>query len=145
MISNPKHGWCDIKIGEFQGTGSYLTAVPLDMVNAFIHYYEDGAGACFVNEEGTDFTLVLSDFDAYIIINREKQELYNVSVSIECPKEWAKEFMTSEFDGDATSLSYQNGEINRRTLYLLKQVDTLRNIRERLRDYTSTQKEEMDF
>ena len=154
MISNPKHGWCDIKIGEFQGTGSYLTAVPLDMVNAFIHYYEDGAGACFVNEEGTDFTLVLSEFNAYIIINREKQELYNVSVSIDtladelqddilkCPKEWTKEFMTSEFDGDATSLSYQNGEINRRTLYLLKQVDTLRNIRERQRAYTSTQKEE---
>ena len=50
--------------------------------------------------------------------------------------------MTSEFDGDATSLSYQNGEINRRTLYLLKQVDTLRNIRERQKGYTSTQKEE---
>lgn len=83
MISNPKHGWCDIKIGEFQGTGSYLTAVPLDMVNAFIHYYEDGAGACFVNEEGTDFTLVLSESNAYIIINREKQELYNVPVSID--------------------------------------------------------------
>ncbi len=131
-----------------------MTAVPLDMVNAFIHYYEDGAGACFVNEEGTDFTLVLSEFNAYIIINREKQELYNVSVSIDtladelqddilkCPKEWTKEFMTSEFDGDATSLSYQNGEINRRTLYLLKQVDTLRNIRERQKGYTSTQKEE---
>ena len=53
--------------------------------------------------------------------------------------------MTSEFDGDATSLSYQNGEINRRTLYLLKHVDTLRNIRERQRAYTSTQKEEMDL
>lgn len=154
MISNPEHGWCDIKIGEFQGTGSYLTAVPLDMVNAFIHYYEDGAGACFVNEEGTDFTFVLSEFNAYIIINRERQELYNVPVSIDtladelqddilkCPKEWAKEFMTSDFDGDATSLSYQNGEINRRTLYLLKQVDTLRNIRERQKAYTSAQKEE---
>lgn len=148
MISNPKHGWCDIKIGEFQGTGSYLTAVPLDMVNAFIHYYEDGAGACFVDEEGTDFTLVLSEFNAYIIINREKQELYNVPVSIDtladelqddilkCPKEWTEEFMTFEFDGD---------EINRRTLYLLKQVDTLRNIRERQRAYASTQKEERDL
>lgn len=154
MISNPKHGWCDIKIGKFEGAGSYLTTVPLDMVNAFIHYYEDGAGACFIDEEGTDFTLVLSDGNAYIIINREKQELYNVTVPIDtladelqedimkCPKEWVREFILS-LNEEVLNHEQQNGDEKQladyvlkqmekqKTLYLLKQVETLKNIREK--------------
>ena len=36
MLSNPKAGWCELKIGNFKGTPSYLTDVPIDMLTAFI-------------------------------------------------------------------------------------------------------------
>jgi hypothetical protein len=40
MISNPKYGWCDFKIednnsNEFFGTPSYITNVPVDLLQAF--------------------------------------------------------------------------------------------------------------
>ena len=36
MISNPKHGWCNFKLRTFEGTPSYLTDVPVDLLKAFI-------------------------------------------------------------------------------------------------------------
>lgn len=72
MITNPKAGWCDFCIGtddnEFYGHPSYLTDVPLELLNCFISYYENGAGACFFDsEEEGRFTLVLSDGDVLMI------------------------------------------------------------------------------
>ena len=44
MISNPHAGWCDFKLGDFEGSPSYLTDVPVDLLNAFIEYHEKGTG-----------------------------------------------------------------------------------------------------
>lgn len=38
MISNPKHGWSNFDLRVFHGTPSYLTDVPVDLLNAFIQY-----------------------------------------------------------------------------------------------------------
>ena len=35
MISDPKHGWCNFKLRTFEGTPSYLTDVPVDLLEAF--------------------------------------------------------------------------------------------------------------
>ena len=157
MISNPKYGYCNIKMGDYEDLCD-TTDLPLNIARAFISYYESGSGYSYIKN---DTYFMLENDKVYILKENkerqliERQLIKNVSVDtlayefqediLKCPEAWAKEFMTSEFDGDATSLSYQNGEINRRTLYLLKQVDTLRNIRERQRAYTSTQKEERDL
>lgn len=67
MLSNPKAGWCELEIGNFKGTPSYLTDVPVDLLTAFINYYKRGIGAAFFDEEGTEFNLLLSDYSIYII------------------------------------------------------------------------------
>ena len=59
MISNPKYGWCDFVLGDFHGHPSYLTDVPVDLLEAFISYFENGTGTAFFDEEGSEFTLIL--------------------------------------------------------------------------------------
>lgn len=76
MLSNPKAGWCELEIGDFKGTPSYLTDVPVDLLTAFIDYYKKGIGAVFFDEEGSEFNLLLSNYSAYIIYCGNESALY---------------------------------------------------------------------
>ena len=47
MISNPKHGWCDFKIEDdnnnvFFGIPSYITNVPVNLLQSFLEYKING-------------------------------------------------------------------------------------------------------
>lgn len=76
MISNPKNGWCDFELGDFKGTPSYLTDVPMDLLDAFIDYYTRGYGAAFFDEEGSEFTLLLMRHGIYIIEEKDDAKVY---------------------------------------------------------------------
>lgn len=84
MISNPKHGWCDFMLSDkkdniFVGTPSYLTNVPVDLLQAFLDYKTKGLGIAWFDEEGTDFTLVLNPYSMLIISKDEYTELIDFS------------------------------------------------------------------
>ena len=79
MISNPKHGWCNFELGDFHGTPSYLTNVPLDLLWAFKDCLYSGTGICWLDEEGSEFTLVLTPYSIFIIEEKEKPVLHNFS------------------------------------------------------------------
>lgn len=73
MISNPKHGWCTFSIGKdkehsFTDRASYLTNVPLDLLNAFFSYQENGYGCVVFDAEGHEYTLVLTAYNQSIYI-----------------------------------------------------------------------------
>lgn len=74
MLSNPEHGWCNVKIGDFEGVASYLTDVPCNCLEAFIQYLSRGnhinSSSIFFDEEGTEFTVVLEYYSTYVIIER---------------------------------------------------------------------------
>ena len=67
MISNPKNGWCNFKLGDFEGTPSYITNTPIDLLDAFIDYYTRGYGLAYFDEEGSEFTLLLTWYGVYIL------------------------------------------------------------------------------
>ena len=71
MISNPKYGWCDFELGDFHGHPSYLTNVPVDLLEAFISYFKNGTGSVFFDEEEDEFTLILKHHA--ILIMEEKE------------------------------------------------------------------------
>ena len=73
MISNPKHGWSNFDLKTFHGTPSYLTDVPVDLLNAFIQYHLTGTGVAWFDEEGAEFTLVITPHSLFII---EEKSLY---------------------------------------------------------------------
>ena len=79
MISNPKYGWCDFKLGTFKGAPSYLTDVPVDLLDAFIDYYTKGQGMAWFDEEGNEFTLVINPYSLFIIEEKAESVLYDFS------------------------------------------------------------------
>ena len=79
MISNPKYGWCNFDLKVFHGTPSYLTDVPVDLLNAFIQYHTTGTGIAWFDEEGTEFTLVITPYSLFIIEEKNEPVLYDFS------------------------------------------------------------------
>jgi hypothetical protein len=83
MITNSRFGWCDFKIGTFEGNPSYLTDVPVDLLDAFLDYREKGMGVAWFDEEGSMFTFVLNPYSAFIIEERETSILHEISQNID--------------------------------------------------------------
>lgn len=79
MISNPKHGWSNFDLKPFHGTPSYLTDVPVDLLNAFIQYHTTGTGIAWFDEEGTEFTLVITPYSLFIIEEKDEPVLHDFS------------------------------------------------------------------
>ena len=79
MISNPKYGWCNFDLKVFHGTPSYLTDVPVDLLNAFIQYHTTGTGIAWFDEEGTEFTLVITPYSLFVIEEKNKPVLHDFS------------------------------------------------------------------
>lgn len=79
MISNPKHGWSNFDLRVFHGTPSYLTDVPVDLLNAFIQYHTTGTGIAWFDEEGTEFTLVITPYSLFVIEEKDKPVLHDFS------------------------------------------------------------------
>ena len=80
MLSNPKFGWCNFDLCGFHATPSYLTDVPFDMTECLINYLIQKQSVCSFDCERSDFKLVLSYEDAYIINSAEKVEVYKLDV-----------------------------------------------------------------
>ena len=85
MVSNPRNGWCCFKLETkektFKGTPSYLTNVPLDLLDAFINYYKHDYGVAVCDEEGSIFTLILERYynNIFIIEEKDSAVLYDFS------------------------------------------------------------------
>lgn len=84
MISDPKNGWCNFKLGDFEGTPSYITNVPIDLLDAFIDYYTRGYGLAYFDEEDSEFTLLLTWYGVYIIEEKDNVKshvFYDLNIS----------------------------------------------------------------
>lgn len=79
MISNPKYGWCDFDLKSFHGSPSYLTDIPVDLLNAFIQYHTTGTGMAWFDEEGTEFTLVITPYSLFVIEEKDEPVLHDFS------------------------------------------------------------------
>lgn len=99
MISNPKHGWCDFELGSFRGTASYLTDVPIDLLDAFIDYYTKGYGVVVFDEEGSEFILVLTRYNNGIFVIEERDFVAINDFSSKNPDDLAKELI-SDLEND---------------------------------------------
>ena len=130
MISNPKHGWCNFNIRTFKGTPSYLTDVPVDLLEAFIDLHTKGTGIAWFDEEGTEFTLVLTPYSLFIIEEKDRPILHDFSeikienLERELIKDIEKDLIAwSEFtiDDDREEIIEHCDEI-RRKLAMLKEL-----------------------
>lgn len=104
MFSKPKYGWTHVSIGEFEGEASYITEVPIDVLDAFIDYYKLHKNICVdFNEEGSTFVLVVSsDIDIFVISEREQITTYKIDMSVD---ELANEII-NDFEQDIKGWEY---------------------------------------
>ena len=79
MLSNPKNGWCNFTLGDFRGSPSYITDVPIDILQACVDYYEKGSGIAWFDEEGSEFSFVLTPYSCFIIEEKETPILHDFS------------------------------------------------------------------
>lgn len=103
MICHPHAGWCDFRArlsngAEFLGHPSYRTDVPLTLLNCFLSYFQNGSGACFLDEEGTDFTLILCNREAYLLEKAEEVKVLPVSTDIESLAKELLQDIARDFD-----------------------------------------------
>ncbi len=115
MISNPKCGWCKFELNNFVGNPSYLTNVPLDLLEAFVNFWNNSAAiAVNFDEEGTEFTLVINSNSIFIIEERDEEpnliyiENYVENLTLELIKDiesdyegWVN-FITSDDEEDTS-------------------------------------------
>lgn len=79
MIKKPAHGWCTFELGDFKGTPSYLTDVPMELLSLFLRYFSDGQSICDFDEEGSSFSLILNGCSIYIIEEDNQSVLHDFS------------------------------------------------------------------
>lgn len=128
MISNPKHGWCNFNLGTFEGTPSYLTDVPLDLLVAFIDYHNKGCGVAWFDEEGTEFSLVITPYSLFIIEEKERIILYDLSeMNIENIEKELVEDIENNLYGWIYFMTDDNPEeIKQYEIKLMKNLSTLK-------------------
>lgn len=78
-IGKPKHGWAHLHIEDckgqtFDGALSYIQDIFYDFLHAFhTHLTEHHPVAIFVDEEGPEFTMVISEFHIDIIYEEDAE------------------------------------------------------------------------
>ena len=53
--------------------------MPVDLLNAFIQYHTTGTGIAWFDEEGTEFTLVITPYSLFVIEEKDKPVLHDFS------------------------------------------------------------------
>ena len=129
MFSKPRYGWSDVSLGNFKGRCSYLTDVPVDILNAFINAIKyDLPASVFFEEEGSEFILVSSLYNTYIISDRKETKLYQSEVSIfELAKEIISDIDTN-LDEWIDWMNYQDYDSKERTFLLSTKIDELKKL-----------------
>ena len=127
MITNNGHGWGTFKLGEFTGRLSYMEDIPVDLLQAFIDWHDKGSGCAWIDEEGTEFTLVLTPYSMYIIVERDGTELVDLSeLKIEEIEKELIDDIENDFEGWVNFMP-SDGVMNHREaiqnrLWLLKEL-----------------------
>jgi hypothetical protein len=104
MLINPDAGWVQIRIGEFEERASYLTDVPIDILEAFIELYKHHKPVAIkFDAEGWEYIIVIDHYQTHIIdytyrtddeyLNSEDEKQVLITVEIN-KNDLAKEFIS---------------------------------------------------
>ena len=134
MISNPKAGWCTFKLDNFTGSASYITDVPVDLLQTFINYEQTGSGVCSFDEEGSTFIFVIENCNTeYIISKRKSTEVFQFDKDVSDLEREVIKDVESNLDawGESFEISDELEDIAKHTaeikslLYILKHKDKI--------------------
>lgn len=133
MIGQPKFGWTHVTIGDFEAPASYLTDVPLEIIDALISGYRYGVDpAVTFDAEGYVYTVVVSNYwsKVYVILERDEEpELFVFDIAM---NDFALEVLhdiEDDLDGWANFVFHDDkDETSKRREYLLTATGLLRSL-----------------
>jgi len=113
MFTTPQDGWTHIQLENFSERASYLTDIPNDCLDAFIHALQTNNPAImYFDAEGFDYHLISSFYRSYIIKDKEDNKV-DIHVIEKDILELAKELVDDiqrDFDDWLNWESYDDGE-----------------------------------
>jgi hypothetical protein len=84
MFTKPEHGWINFTFKEFSERASYETDIPNDCLDAFIYALQNNIPAVvYFDAEGYDYYLLSTKYDTYVIIEKNKLQVYTINKNIE--------------------------------------------------------------
>lgn len=82
MFTKPKNGWTDILLGDFEGLGSYIQDVPVEVMEASIAALKKEMPLkLHFDEEGSEFTLTADESTKIVAQGYYGPETYEVKLS----------------------------------------------------------------
>ena len=77
MLSKPKFGWTTISLGDFIGSASYITDVPIDVMESMIDALNNHKDFIVsFDAEGWCFKIIADDYRSFIIEEKDEPILY---------------------------------------------------------------------
>lgn len=92
MFEKPKNGWVTFESGNFRGHCSFINPFTFKLLESLNeHILTDNSVCVTIDEEGSDFTFVFTEYsNVYIIINRTFLQITALDLT---PFEFAKELV----------------------------------------------------
>ena len=82
MFTKPKNGWTDIVLDDFEGLGSYIQDVPVEVMEASISALKKNEPLkLHFDEEGSEFTLTADEMTKIVAQGYYGPETYEVKLS----------------------------------------------------------------
>lgn len=78
MFSKPKCGWSKFSVNEYSAPVSYVTDVPIDVLDLLITYKTNYCGSMRFDCEGYEFIIILTPYNIYIIEEKDESTLIQV-------------------------------------------------------------------
>ena len=83
MFATPICGWSKVVINDFEAPASYITDLPVDLIDAAITAIKDEKDLyfSFCGEDSGDFKVIADEYCTYIITDADDADLYVTNVT----------------------------------------------------------------
>ena len=136
MLSKPWCGWTTVHIGDWEGSASYLTSVPFDVLESMIFSLENCVPfSVEFDAEGWSFIVVSTDYESYVIEYKDEPILYHFDID---KVNLAQEILIDLGEHRDLWLKWEDEEIDKEKSEIfdsqMEKLDKL--VRRRLDEYT---------
>ena len=80
ILTNIKYGWCDFNLGDYRGRPSYISNLPMQILNAYEEYVKYNHCIIEFDEELTQFCLVFWE-DIVVIVDNRNDKVQSVYIN----------------------------------------------------------------
>lgn len=130
FLGKPAFGWVEVVLGDFAGSGSYLTDIPLDCLESMIYALENHTDFIVsFDAEGWSFKMIADEYRSFIIEEKDEPILYTCEKDIHQLAKELYENISLYFEIWGTwSTRFEKDEINAFKNDLMEKLEKLETL-----------------